>query len=127
MDSTSDPTPTVFVVDDDEPVRSSLKILLELRGFAVEEFASIAAFLNRYRHPRRGCLILDHDLPVMTGINFLESAAGKNLSIPVIFITGDSDPHLERRALEAGAAAFLEKPIPVELLLSKVKAVTAHH
>lgn len=116
-------TATVFVVDDDEAVRDSIKTLLEVHGFEVEDFSSTSEFAKRYRKPPRGCLILDQHLPVTTGLEFLGSAAGRELDIPVILITGQGDPKIEQRAGEAGAAEYLQKPIAQKLLLNTVERV----
>lgn len=122
--STSAPsTPTVFVVDDDDAVRDSIKILLEVHGFAVEDFASTGEFATRYRKPPRGCLILDQHLPTTTGLDFLKTAAGKELDIPVILVTGQGDPRIEQLAREAGVAEYLQKPITQKLLLSTIERV----
>jgi FixJ family two-component response regulator len=113
----------VFVVDDDAAVRDSIKILLEVHGFRVEDFASTGAFAKGYRKPSRGCLILDQHLPLTTGLDFLRSPAGKGLGIPVILITAQGDPKIERRARDAGVAEYLQKPIAQNLLLSTVERV----
>jgi two-component system, LuxR family, response regulator FixJ len=113
----------VFVVDDDEAVRDSIKILLEVYGFDVEDFASTEEFAENYRRPLRGCLILDQHLPLTTGLDFLKSAAGRTLDIPVILITGQGDPRIEQRAHEAGVTEYLQKPIAQKLLLNTVERV----
>ena len=115
----------MFIVDDDYAVRDSMKVLLEVHGFEVEDYDSTAEFANRYRKPGRGCLILDHHLPLTTGLDFLRSAAGKALDIPVILLTGQGDPRLERWAREAGAAAYLQKPVAQRVLIDAVERVTA--
>lgn len=112
----------VFVVDDDDAVRDSIKTLLEVHGFEVEEFSSTSEFAKGYRKPPRGCLILDQHLPATTGLEFLGSAAGRELDIPVILITGQGDPKIEQRAREAGAE-YLQKPIAQKLLLNTVERV----
>lgn len=116
-------TTTVFVVDDDEPVRDSIKVLLEVHGFEVEDFASTGEFARSYRRPPRGCLILDQHLPLTTGLDFLKSAAGRKLDIPVILVTGQGDPSLEQRAREVGVAEYLQKPIGEKVLLDTVERV----
>lgn len=113
----------VFVVDDDEAVRDSIKVLLEVHGFEVEDFSSTGEFAKSYRKPHRGCLILDQHLPLTTGIDFLRSAAGQGLEIPVILITGQGDPKTEQRARDAGVAEYLHKPVAQKLLLSTVERV----
>jgi two-component system response regulator FixJ len=120
------PPPTkVFIVDDDDAVRDSIKVLLEVHGIEVEDYGSTAEFASRYRKPQCGCLIIDQHLPVLTGVDFLNSPAGKGLDIPVILITGRSDPALEERAREAGVAEYLQKPLGERVLLATVARLTA--
>lgn len=119
------PPAKVFVVDDDEAVRDSIKVLLEVHGIEVEDYGSTGEFASRYRKPQRGCLILDQHLPVLTGVDFLNSPAGKGLDIPVILITGRSDPALEERAREAGVAEYLQKPVGERVLLATIARLTA--
>lgn len=115
----------VFVVDDDEAVRDSIKVLLEVHGIDVEDYESIEEFTRNYRKPSRGCIILDQHLPVLTGVDFLNSPAGKQLGVPVILITGRGDPGLEKRARAAGVADYLQKPVSERLLIATVERVTA--
>ena len=126
MSSSVTSTTRVFVVDDDDAVRDSIKTLLEVHGFEVEDFASTGEFAKSYRKPPRGCLILDQHLPLTTGLDFLKSAAGRSLDIPVILITGQGDPKIEQRAHEAGVAEYLQKPIAQNLLLNTVERVLEH-
>jgi two-component system, LuxR family, response regulator FixJ len=120
MDAETPPRIKAFVVDDDDAVRDSLKVLLEIHGLEVEDYASTCAFADHYRRPRRGILILDQHLPSRTGLDFLNSPAGRDLGIPVILITGRGDRTLEERALAAGAAAYLQKPVSERVLLGTV-------
>jgi two-component system response regulator FixJ len=120
MDAESPPTIKAYVVDDDEAVRDSLKVLLEIHGIEVEDYASAGAFADHYRRPERGVLILDQHLPQRTGLDFLNSPAGRGLGIPVILITGRGDDALEARARAAGAAAYLQKPVSQKVLLATV-------
>ena len=103
MDALSPPSRLkVFVVDDDEAVRDSIKMLLEVHGIEVEDYKSAAAFARHYRKPSRGCVILDQHLPVLTGVDFLSSPEGRRLGVPVILITGRGDPELEKRRAPPG-------------------------
>ena len=113
----------VFVVDDDEAVRDSIKTLLEVHGFEAEDFSSTGEFANSYCKPPRGCLILDQHLPLTTGLDFLKSPAGRELDIPVILITGQDDPKIEQRARHAGVAKYLQKPIAEKVLVNTVERV----
>ena len=102
---------TIFIVDDDEAVRDSLKLLLESHGCRVRDYGSTRDFFRDYRKEARQCLVLDHHLPGETGIEFLESDDGANLRVPVILVTGTGDPTLRLRATKAGALAYFDKPI----------------
>src|SRR4051795_9479373 len=112
------PPPKVFVIDDDEAVRDSIKVLLEVYGIDVEDYESTDAFARHYRKPSRGCIILDQHLPVLTGVDFLNSPEGRQLGLPVILITGRSDPELEKRARAAGVADYLQKPVSGRQLIA---------
>ncbi len=125
MEDQAPPRTKVFVIDDDEAVRDSLKVLLEVHGLEVEDYESTGEFASHYRKPRRGCLILDHHLPMLSGVDFLNSPAGQRLDIPVIVITGRGDHGLEQRARRAGAAEFLHKPLSERVLLATVARLTA--
>jgi FixJ family two-component response regulator len=109
----------VFIVDDDEAVRDSLSLLLEAYGIGAENYASTAAFASAYSGGG-GCLILDQHFPGTTGLDFLGSAAGINLDLPVILLTGRADPALRARAAALGVSAFLEKPVADEVLLAAI-------
>ncbi len=111
---------TVFIVDDDEPVRDSLKLLLESYGCDVEDFASTREFLEAYRPHEKQCLVLDHHLPDETGLDFLESIDGASLRIPVILVSGGGDRLLKERALRAGVVAYFDKPLDNAALLATI-------
>ena len=115
--------PKIFLVDDDDAVRDSIKVLLEVHGLDVEDFGSTGDFIVRYEKPTTGCLILDQHLPRTTGLDFLGSSEGRGLGIPVILITGQGDPRIERRAYEAGVAEYLQKPIGHKKLIEAVERV----
>ena len=114
---------TVFVVDDDEVIRDSIKVFLEAQGFEVEEFGSPAEFARSHRKRPRCCLILDHWMQPTTGLDFLESSAGTELGIPVILITGASNSVIEQRA-RAARVVLLEKPVPPMLLIDQIRRMT---
>ena len=102
---------TIFIVDDDEAVRDSLKLLLESHGCQRSGLRLDPRFLPRLPEGDRQCLVLDHHLPGETGIEFLESDDGANLRVPVILVTGGGDQALKARAAKAGALAYFDKPI----------------
>jgi two-component system response regulator FixJ len=102
---------TIFIVDDDEAVRDSLKLLLESHGCRVQDYGSTRDFFRDYQKGARQCVVLDHHLPGETGIEFLESDNGAALRAPVILVTGGGDQALKARATKAGALAYFDKPI----------------
>jgi two-component system, LuxR family, response regulator FixJ len=112
--------PTIFIVDDDDAVRDSLKLLLESCGMTVAEYGSTAAFAGGYRPGPRQCLILDQHLPGTTGLDFLASLDGSRLPLPVILLTGRGDRALRERAAALGVTAYLEKPVGSNALLDAI-------
>jgi two-component system response regulator FixJ len=110
----------VFVVDDDEAVRDSLKMLLESYDIEVEECSSTAEFVRRFRPRGRQCLLLDQHLPGATGLDFLASPDGIALTLPVILLTGRGDRSIRDRAYELGVRAYLEKPVADDLLIATI-------
>lgn len=120
------PQITVFIVDDDEAVRDSLKLLLESHGCEVEDYGSTREFFQAYRPRETQCLVLDHHLPDETGLDFLESIDGASLRVPVIVVSGGGDQALKERALKAGVFAYFDKPLNNTVLLETIfKAVGA--
>ena len=111
---------TIYIVDDDEAVRDSLKQLLESHGCRVRDYSSTRAFFRDYRRQERQCLVLDHHLPGETGIEFLESDDGANLRVPVILVTGGGDQALKARATKAGALAYFDKPLDDSELVATI-------
>lgn len=110
----------VFIVDDDEAVRDSLKLLLEAYDCHTEGYSSTREFLYAYRPRERQCLVLDHHLPGETGLEFLESIDGASLRLPVILVSGGGDRGLKERALKAGVIAYFDKPLNNSVLLSTI-------
>lgn len=103
---------TIYIVDDDELFRDSLKVLLEGRHFQVEEFASGPAYLKQRSATANGCLVLDNQMPEMSGLELLQALRQHRDATPVILITGQRDRATETQAKELGAVAVLDKPIP---------------
>jgi RNA polymerase sigma factor (sigma-70 family) len=116
---TSDPT--VFIVDDDAVVRDAGKTLLVTQGFNTETFASAEDFLARFDPSRPGCLLLDLRMPGMDGLTLQQELQRLNISIPIIFFTGNADVQSAVTGLTNGAVGFMEKPIQPAALLSAIK------
>lgn len=114
-------TPIVFVVDDDISVRESLESLIRCEGWEPETFASAQEFLARPRALAPSCLILDVDLPGLSGLDLQKCIAPDRKDMPIIFITGHGDVPMSVKAMKAGAVEFLLKPFGDEALLSAIR------
>jgi two-component system response regulator FixJ len=115
----------IYIVDDDEAVRDSLRLLLGALGFAVADFACGAAFFARSAPDQGKCLILDVNLPGSSGLEVLAQLRAEGSALPVVMVSGGADAAMRRRALELGAAAFLDKPIAFDLLRSTLARALA--
>ena len=107
----------VYIVDDDEAVRDSLKWLLEGNGYSVKVFENAEKLLDTQagqEHSLTGCLILDVRMPGITGIELHDELLTKKINIPVIFITGHGSVTLAVKSMKKGAIDFLEKPFSEE-------------
>jgi FixJ family two-component response regulator len=111
----------VFVVDDDVSVCQALVRVLTSAGFAVEAFTSAHEFLERSPVPRTGCILLDVQMPDMTGPELHERISAQALPLPVLFLTGHGDVPTGVRAMKNGAVDFLQKPLDDERLLQAVR------
>jgi len=112
----------VAVVDDDASLRRSLRNLLMSVGFRVETFESAELFLASGAPDQTGCLVLDVWMPGMGGLGLLGRLASSGSRIPVIILTAHGDEDTRQRSLQAGAVAFLEKPVKGPALLSAVRS-----
>jgi two-component system, LuxR family, response regulator FixJ len=103
-------TPTAFVVEDDESIRTLWRWLMESNGISVRTFTSAAEFLRDYRPGAAGCLILDLRLPGMSGLDLQGYLKQNGIEIPVVFVTAHGDVRTAVTALKEGAVDFIEKP-----------------
>jgi FixJ family two-component response regulator len=110
MSSQATSVETVFVVDDDEAVRDSLRWLLEANGYRVQCFASAEQFLEAYQPAQIGCLILDVRMSGMSGLELQERLIKENAALPIIFVTGHGDVPMAVSTMKKGAMDFIEKP-----------------
>jgi FixJ family two-component response regulator len=113
--------PLVFVIDDDPSVRTSLKFLINTVGLQVESLESAEAFLRGRLPDGPSCLVLDVRLHGMSGLDFQQELAARNLSTPIVFITGHGDIPMSVRAMKAGAVEFLTKPFRDQDLLDAIR------
>ena len=112
---------TLFVVDDDAPMRESLKNLIRSVGLRAELFASAQEFLRSKRPDVPSCLVLDVRLPGLSGLDLQRRTTEAGMEIPIIFITGHGDIPMSVRAMKAGAVEFLTKPYRDQDLLDAIQ------
>jgi len=113
--------PTVFVVDDDDAVRESLRWLIESVGLRVETYGSAREFLAAYDPVRPGCLVLDVRMPGMSGLDLQDRLALLQNAPPTIIITGHGDVPMAVRAMKAGALDFVQKPFNDQVLVDCIQ------
>src|SRR5215471_13277084 len=111
----------VFVVDDDAPMRESLKNLIRSVGLRAELFASAQEFLRTKRPDVPSCLVLDVRMPGLSGLDLQKRTTEAGIEIPIIFITGHGDIPMSVRAMKAGAVEFLTKPYRDQDLLDAIQ------
>jgi FixJ family two-component response regulator len=115
------PKPVVYLVDDDVSFRRSAERLIESAGFRVQPFSSSDDFLRSKRSDAPSCLLLDVQLPGLSGLDLQRELTRRGSSIPIIFITGHGDIPMSVRAMKAGAVEFLTKPFSHRDLLNAVE------
>ena len=113
--------PTVFIVDDDLDTRDSLNSFVESIGYQVAAFDCVHDFLSTYHQDMPGCLILDVRLPKISGLELQDHFQRKDIRIPIIFLTSNSNVSIAVRTMKAGAIDFLEKPFDEQLLLDSIQ------
>lgn len=111
---------TIFVIDDDESIRDSIRSLLRSVGLRVEAFESCESFLHARRQEVASCLVLDVRLPGENGLDFQTRLRQAGMEIPIIFITAHGDIPMTSRAFKAGAVEFLPKPFQKDELLNAI-------
>jgi FixJ family two-component response regulator len=119
------PSAVVYIVDNDDKVRDSLKWLIEPLGLEVAVCARAQEFLDRYDPARPGCLLLDVRMPEMSGLELQEKIAERGWHIPIIFISGHADVPMSVRAFKAGAFDLLEKPFNRQELIDRLHKAIA--
>lgn len=112
--------PTVFIIDDDEAVRDSIRELVESVNLDAETFASAQPFLDIFTDNRAGCLVLDIRMAWMSGLVLQERLNEIGATIPIIFITGHGDVDMAVNALKSGAVDFIQKPYHEQNLLDSI-------
>jgi two-component system, LuxR family, response regulator FixJ len=114
----------IFIIDDDDATRDSLRLLLESEGFDAQEFAAGEPFLEAARPVDGDCLVLDLNMPGMSGFEVLEALRRRGDPLPVIIVTARLDGASRNRALAGGALAVIEKPPRVDELLTLIRTAS---
>jgi FixJ family two-component response regulator len=123
--SVADRQPVVFVVDDDEAVRNSLRLLLKSIGMPAVAYGSAEEFLAGYDVDQRGCIVLDVRMPGMSGPELQDELNRRGALIPVIFITGHGDVPMAVEAMRHGAVDFMQKPFSDKDLVDRIQLAMA--
>lgn len=110
----------VHIVDDEEPIRDSIAMLLRSAGIRSRQYEDPHAFLATYRANEPGCLVLDVRMPRMTGLELQQELNRRGWTLPVIFVTGHGDVPMAVEAMRDGAIDFLQKPFNDETLIHRV-------
>ena len=118
--------PLISIVDADDPLRSSLEDLIRSVGFRVQGLISAEAFLRSNQAQKTDCLILDMRMLGMTGLGLQRQLRLESPDLPIIFITAHEDRDVQGQVFEAGAVAFLYKPVYEQDLLSAIGATLKH-
>ena len=111
----------ISIVDDDESIRRTTTFLIESFGFRAASFESAEGFLKSFRLHQTSCLIVDVQMPRMSGLQLQSQLAAEGIGIPIIFVTAYDDRGLRHQAKQAGAVAFLGKPFNDEELLEGIR------
>ncbi|MES9860920.1 MAG: response regulator [Candidatus Thiodiazotropha sp. LLP2] len=111
---------TIYIVDDEEPVRRALTLLAKADGLRSKCFSSALDFLKDIENIDNGCLLLDVCMPEMTGPELQDELNKRGVKLPIIVITGHGDIPVAVRAMQAGAQDFIEKPFNSEDLMERV-------
>src|SRR6266550_4442969 len=120
MNGMNEDNACVLVIDDDASIRDSLSNLIRSMGLKVQTFASAQEFLTSQRPDVPSCLVLDVQLPGLSGLDLQEELVKADVQIPIIFLTGHGDIPMTVRAMKAGALEFLTKPFDDEDLLEAI-------
>ena len=112
--------PVVYVVDDDEAIRDSLRLLLRSVGLKSQLYANASDFLKSLDPTRHGCLLADIRMPGMSGLELQDELNKRHIEIPTIFITGHGDVPMAVNAIKAGAIDFIQKPFRDQDLIDRI-------
>jgi two-component system, LuxR family, response regulator FixJ len=112
----------IFLIDEDDVVRDSLKVLLESHGISVRDLRNAAEFISEAGSARTGCLVLSYNQAIASGLDLVATLCRRGMTMPVIFIVGGGDAMTRAAALAAGAFAYIERPVEETALIRAVSA-----
>jgi FixJ family two-component response regulator len=115
---------TILVVDDDPAVRNSLQFLLEVEGFPVRTYSNGDELLKEATLPERGCLVIDYQLPGISGLELIAQLRGRKVALPAVLVTTRPNAIVRSRAAEAGVP-IIEKPLLTEDLFQCIQTMLA--
>jgi two-component system CheB/CheR fusion protein len=116
---------TVYLIEDDEAVLNALRFGYEVEGLTVRAYLSAEALLTDFWTPEPGCLVIDHFMPGMTGLDLLKLLRSRGCRLPAILITTRADAHMQRRAGQLGVEHILEKPLSDSALIERTRQALA--
>jgi FixJ family two-component response regulator len=116
---------TVYIVDDDSDVREALSRLLDSAGWSSQAYGTAQEFLSSVPRNAAGCILLDVSMPGMSGPELHDCMRERGVTLPVIYLTGQSTVTIGVRAMKAGALDFLEKPVDADALLPLIEKALA--
>jgi two-component system response regulator FixJ len=119
--TTQPTTGTVYVVDDDPQLRAALEVALRYAGLRVRSCASGEEFLQVCQPGARGCAVIDMRLPGLSGLSLQQEMMERDITLPVLFLTGYGDVESAVQAVKKGALDYLEKPVSNDILLKRIK------
>jgi two-component system response regulator FixJ len=125
MNAPAPSAPTAFVVDDDEAIRTLWRWLMESNGIGVRTFATAPEFIQHYDPRAPGCLVLDLQLPGMSGLELQEYLLRQRIDIPIVIVTGHADVPTAVTALKSGAVDLIEKPFSYRDVVSVIRKAFA--
>jgi FixJ family two-component response regulator len=127
LDKTTVGRTTVFLIDDDDDVRRGLARLIRSAGMSGESFASAREFLDRLPYHGVGCILLDVQMPGMSGPDLQQRMLALGVSLPIVYLTGHADVPMSVHAMKSGALDILLKPASDDLILQAIDAAVAKH
>jgi RNA polymerase sigma factor (sigma-70 family) len=118
---------TIHVVDDDDAIRVAISRLLRASGYQIMVYASADDLLNNLPRTDRGCILLDVQMPGISGLQLQEALVKAGCDLPIIFLTGHGDIAMSVKGIKAGAEDFLTKPVDKSILLRAIEQALSHH